>query len=101
MSSGTVEVRMMRLNCPVCRAQTGDSILMLQHLMAEHRIGKRRAGFLAAKLVEWKRDGAVLIPRLRMMAGRDVCDESGERSHLSASPREACDTPVPRTPLSV
>ena len=92
---------MMRLSCPVCRAQTRDSILMLQHLIAEHRIGKRRAGFLAAKLVEWKREGAVLIPRLHMMAGRDACNEAGERSHLSASPREACDAPVPRKPLSV
>ena len=92
---------MMQLNCPVCRAQTSDSILMLQHLIAEHRMGKRRAGFLTAKLVEWKRDGAALIPRLRVMAGRDVCDEAGERSHLSASPREACNAPVPRTPLSV
>ena len=92
---------MMQLNCPVCRAQARDSALMLQHLIAEHRIGKRRAGFLTAKLVEWKREGAVLIPRLRMMAGGDGCDEAGGRSRLSASPRGASDAPSPRTPISV
>ncbi len=91
---------MMQLSCPVCRARTRDSILMLQHLISEHRIGKRRAGFLAAKLVEWRRDGAALIPHLHMMAGRDKCDEDGERSYLSALPLESCDAPVPRTPLS-
>jgi hypothetical protein len=59
----------MQLICPACRVEKSGSSPMLEHLVAAHGIGRRRAKFVTEKLVEWKVEGAVLMPRLRMMMG--------------------------------
>ena len=42
------------LHCPVCRTGIDGADPMVQHLVAEHSLGRRRARFLAGKLVSWK-----------------------------------------------
>ncbi len=91
----------MLLRCPVCRAETAGSVPMLQHLVVQHEMSKRRARFLTAKLVEWKRDGTTLITSLRTMARQRECNVSGERGYISASPRYAPDMSSSKSPLPV
>jgi hypothetical protein len=74
---------------------------MFQHLVARHEMSKRRARFLAAKMVEWRRDRSTLISGLRTMAGQRECNVTGERGYISASPRLARDVSSPTSPLSV
>lgn len=48
--------KVVQLNCPVCQAQIEGSETMREHLITEHEIGKRQAGFLVKKMVEWKQE---------------------------------------------
>ena len=43
----------MNLNCPICQVNASGSDPMLEHLITEHNVSKRRARFLTKKLVEW------------------------------------------------
>ncbi|MCJ7522296.1 MAG: hypothetical protein MUP21_08800 [Dehalococcoidia bacterium] len=43
-----------KLTCPICREKMDGFEPMLNHLVTEHEISKRKATFLAKKMVEWK-----------------------------------------------
>ena len=63
----------MQLRCPICGAKTRGSECMLQHLVAEHEVGKRQAKFLAHKLVEWRRQGSDFIIFLQNRQKAQTC----------------------------
>lgn len=44
--------KIVRLNCPICKARINGFGPMLEHLVTAHDLGKRQAKFLAQKLVE-------------------------------------------------
>lgn len=56
MAGSSVEEEELKLHCPVCHAEIDEVELMREHLMKEHEISKRQAGFLVQKLQEWKQE---------------------------------------------
>ena len=56
MAGSPVEGEELKLVCPVCHAEIDDVEPMRKHLMEEHEITKRQAGFLVQKLQEWKEE---------------------------------------------
>ncbi len=63
----------MQLRCPICGAKTRGSKCMLQHLVAEHEVGKRQARFVSHKLVEWRRQGSDFIIFLQNRQKAQTC----------------------------
>ena len=51
-----MEEEELKLHCPVCHAEIDEVEPMREHLMKEHEISKRQAGFLVQKLQEWKEE---------------------------------------------
>ena len=56
MAGSLVEEDELKLVCPVCHAEIDEVEDMRKHLMEEHEITKRQAGFLLQKLQEWKEE---------------------------------------------
>jgi hypothetical protein len=52
-------------------------------------------------MVEWRRDGSILMTSLRTMAGQQGRDVTGEQDYVSASPRLTRSVSGPTSPLSV
>ena len=51
-----VEEEPVQLRCLICRGETRGNDAMRVHLVARHKISKRQAGFLARKIMEWKKE---------------------------------------------
>ena len=56
MAGSLVEEDELKLVCPVCHAEIDEVEDMRKHLIEEHEITKRQAGFLIQKLQEWKEE---------------------------------------------
>ena len=64
MSAKTQEAPLVDLNCPICRLYLDGPDTIVEHLVTEHGISRREAGFFAKKVLEWRLNSDEVAARI-------------------------------------